>query len=110
MRNISTVLLVSSLLFASPVMVYAHGSGEQSHGAASFNDIIKKATEKVKSLVESGKLGKNWADVQYDSATTKGDEWVVKYKNDKESDPAKQTLYLFFGLDGAYSATNFTGK
>jgi len=110
MRNISAVLLVSSLLIVSPAVVHAHGGEGHSQRSISFNDVIKKATAKIQSLVESGKLGKSWADVQYDSATTKGDEWVVTYKNDKESDPAKRTLYIFFGLDGAYIATNFAGK
>lgn len=113
MRNISTVLLVSSLLFVSPVMAGAghdHGSGGHSHGAISGGEIIKKATVKVKSLVESGKLEKSWADVKADGASTKDDEWVVTYKNDKASDATKRTLYMFFSLDGAYIATNFTGK
>ena len=37
-------------------------------------------------------------------------EWVVTFKNDKVSDATKQTLYLFFTLDGSYIATNFTGQ
>jgi len=113
MRNISTALLVSSLLFASPVMAGAghdHGSGGHSHGSVSGSEVIKKATEKVKSLIGSGKLDKSWADVKADGASTRGDEWVVTYKNDKASDTAKRTLYLFFTLDGMYIATNFTGK
>jgi hypothetical protein len=113
MRNISTALLVSSLLFVSPVMAGAghdHGSGGHSHGAISGGEIIKKATVKVKSLVESGKLEKSWGDVEADGASTKNDEWVVTYKNDKASDAAKRTLYMFFSLDGTYIATNFTGK
>lgn len=113
MRNISTVLLVSSLLFVSPVMAGAghdHGSGGHSHGSIPINEITKKATEKVKSLIASGKLEKSWADVKADSASSRGDEWVVTYKNDKASDATKRTLYMFFSLDGIYIATNFTGK
>jgi len=113
MRNISTVLLVSSLFFASPVMAGAghdHGNGSHSHGPISSEKVINKATEKVKSLIKSGKLDKSWADVKAVGASTKGDEWVVTYKNDKVSDAAKQTLYVFFSLDGIYIAANFTGK
>jgi len=110
MRNISTVLLVSSLFFVSPVIVHAHGSGGQSHGPISRSEVIKKSTEKVKSLTESDKLDKSWAGADAYDASTKGDEWVVTYKNDKESDSAKRTLYVFFSLDGVYIATNFTGK
>lgn len=110
MRNISTALFVSSLLLVSPVTVYAHGSGGQSHGTTSASEIANKATEKVKSLVESGKLDKSWADVQYDRVTSNGKEWVVTFINNKISDKTKQTLHVFMGDDGTYIATNFTGK
>ncbi|MDP2762002.1 MAG: DUF6488 family protein [Sideroxyarcus sp.] len=119
MRNFSTALLVSSLLFTSPVMAGAghdHGSGGHSHsqGPVSSDVAVKKATNKVKSLVESGKIDKSWANVKATGATQKtfGDraEWVVTFKNEKVSEVAKQTLYLFFTLDGSYIATNFTGN
>ena len=109
MRNISTALLVSSLFFVSPVTAYAHGSIGH-HGTISATEIAKKATEKVQSLVESGKLDKSWADVQYDKVTSNGKEWVVTFINNKISDKAKQTLHVFMGDDGTYIATNFTGK
>jgi len=119
MRNLSTALLVSSLLFASPVMAGAghdHGSGGHSHsqGPVSSDVAVKRATDKVKSIVESGKIDKSWADVKATGATQKtfgGEtEWVVTFKNDKVSDVAKQTLYLFYTVDGMYIAANFTGK
>jgi len=117
MCNISTALLVSSLLFVSPAMAGAghdHGSGGHSHGPISSEVAIKKATEKVKSMVESGKLDKNWADSKAIGAIQKTfsneTEWVVMFKNDKVSDATKQTLYMFFTLDGSYIATNYTGK
>lgn len=119
MRNISTILLVSSLFFAAPAMAGAghdHGGGghSHSHGPVSGEVAVKKATDKVRSLVESGKLDPSWADVKATGATQKtfGDvpEWVVTFKNEKISDASKQTLYLFFTLDGMYIAANFTGK
>lgn len=119
MRNFSTALLVSSLLFTSPVMAGAghdHGSGghSHSHGPVSSEVAVKKATEKVKSLVASGKIDKSWADVKAAGASQKTfgneTEWVVTFKNEKISDPSRQTLYLFFTLDGRYIATNFTGN
>ena len=113
MRNISTALLVSSLLFVSPVMAgagHSHANGGHSQGPISSEMAIQKATQKVKSLVESGKLDKSWADVKAVGASSKGGEWVVTYKNDKVSDAAKQTLYVFYSLDGIYTATNFTGN
>ena len=117
MRNISTVLLVSSLLFVSPVMAGAghdHGSGGHSHGPVSSEVVIQKATGKIKSLVEGGKLNKSWAESKVLNATQKTfsnqAEWVVAVKNEKVSEVAKQTLYVFFTLDGHYIATNFTGQ
>ena len=113
MRNVTSVLLVSSLLFVAPVMAatgHDHGAGGHSHGSISSNEVIVKATQKVKSLVESAKLDKNWADIKADGAKTQGNEWVVTFKDAKVSDVSKQTLYVFFSLDGVYIATNFTGK
>ena len=117
MRNISTVLLVSSLLFTSPVMAgagHAHGSGGHSHGPISSEAVLKKANTKVTFLAASGKLDKSWADSKAIGASQKTfsheTEWVVTFKNDKVSDTSKQTLYMFFSLDGGYIATNFTGK
>ncbi|HQS59809.1 MAG: hypothetical protein B7Y56_15475 [Gallionellales bacterium 35-53-114] len=117
MRNISTALLVSSLLIASPVMAGAghdHTGGGHSHGPVSSEVVVKKASAKVKALVDSGKLDKSWFDVKAEGAAQKVSanvsEWVVTFKNEKENDVAKQKLYLFFTLDGMYIATNFTGK
>ncbi|MBI5450563.1 MAG: hypothetical protein HY940_04315 [Gammaproteobacteria bacterium] len=117
MRNISTALLASYLLFVSPVMAGAghdHGSGGHSHGPISSEMVIKKAAERVKSMVESGKLDKSWADRKalgvIQETFSSEIEWVVTFKNDQVSDATKQTLYMFFTLDGSYIATNFTGK
>lgn len=89
-------------------------TGGHSHGPISSEKVINKATDKVTTLIESGKLDKSWADVKVVGATQKTfaneTEWVVTFKNEKVSDVTKQTLYLFFTLDGAYIATNFTGK
>lgn len=117
MRNISTALLVSSLLIASPVMAGAghdNASGGHSHGPVSSEVVVKKATAKIKSLVDSGKLDKSWLNIKAEGASQKVganvSEWVVTFKNEKISDVTKQTLYIFFTLDGRYIATNFTGK
>ncbi len=117
MRNISTALLVSSLFFVSPAMAGAgheHGAGGHSHGPISSNAVMKKAAMQVQSLIARGKIDKSWAEVKAGGATQKtfekGTEWVVTFKNDKVGDAAKQTLYVFYSLDGVYIATNFTGN
>jgi hypothetical protein len=118
MRNISTALLVSSLLLASPVMAGAgheHGAGgSHSVGPITSDAAVKKAEKQVKSLVEKGKIDKSWSEAKMVESKQadfgKGQEWVVTFKNDKEKDTAKQTLYVFYTLNGSYLATNFTGK
>jgi len=94
---------------------HEHGAGgSHSHGPISSDAAVKKATTKVTSLIEGGKLDKSWANLKAVGATQKdfgkGPEWVVTFKNDTVSDATKQTLYLFYSLDGTYIATNFTGK
>ncbi len=118
MRNISIAILASTLLLASPVMAgsgHEHGpDGSHSHGPISSEAVIKKAGQQVNSLIGRGKLDKSWADAKAAGVTKKlfehGDEWVVTVKNDKVSDAAKRTLYIFFTLDGAYTGSNFTGN
>jgi len=118
MRNISITLLVSTFLIASPVMAGAgheHGpDGSHSHGPISSAAAIKKAEMQVKALVERGKLDKSWAEAKATGATQKdfgkGAEWIVTFKNEKISDAGKQALYVFYTLNGAYIASNFTGN
>ncbi len=118
MHPISTALLVSTLLCAAPVFAGAghdHGpDGSHSHGPISSEAALKKADKQVKSLVERGKLDKSWANAKATGAAQKdfgkGAEWVVTVKNDQVADPAKQTLYVFFTVNGNYLAANYTGK
>lgn len=118
MRTISTALLVSTFLFTAPAFAgtgHEHGpGGSHSHGPISSEAAIKKAEKQVKTLISRGKLDKTWADATATGATQKdfgkGAEWVVTVKNEKAADPAKQTLYVFYTVNGSYLATNFTGK
>lgn len=118
MRNISTALLVSTLVCAAPAFAGAgheHGpGGSHSHGPISSDAAVKKAEKQVKTLIARGKLDKTWTDAKVIGATQKdagqGPEWIVTVKNEKASDPAKQTLYVFYTANGNYLATNFSGK
>ncbi len=118
MRNISITLLVSTLLIASPAMAGAgheHGpDGGHSHGPINNAAAINKAEKQVKTLIERGKLDKSWADAKATGATQKdfgkGAEWIVTFKNEKTRDAGKQTLYVFYTLNGTYIASNFTGN
>jgi DNA polymerase III delta subunit len=117
MRHIFSATFVLILFFASPVRAetaHIHGPGGHSHGPATSEFVIQKAGEKVKSLVENGKLEASWGDYKVVSAAKRematGTEWVVTLKNEKSKDLDKQTLHLFFTSYGSYIATNFTGQ
>lgn len=118
MRNLSTALLVSTLLCTSPAMAgtgHEHGpDGSHTHGPISSDAAIKKAEKQVKTLIQRGKLDKTWADAKVTETVKKdfgkGPEWVVSIKNEKVTDPANQTLYVFYTATGSYLASNFTGK
>lgn len=118
MKNLITIFLFSSLLFVTPVIAgsdHDHGHGH-SHDqkAASSEVVLKQASEKVKELVNAGKIDASWAEVkssEIKQITFSHDpEWVVTFKNTEISDLSKQALYLFFNLNGKYIATNYTGK
>jgi len=118
MKILTTALLLSSLLFGAPVMAGAGHShdadGGHSRGPVSSGEAVNQASKKVKQLADAGKIDATWSGVQAVSVEkktyAKGPEWVVIFKNDKVSDAAKQTLYLFFTLDGHYIAANYTGN
>lgn len=119
MKNLMTaLLLLSSLLFAAPILAGAgheHDSdGGHSHGPISSDSAINKASKKVKQLADAGKIDASWSGINAASIDqkiySKGPEWVITFKNEKINDAAKQTLYLFFSLDGHYIAANYTGN
>jgi len=114
MRNLATTLLLSFLLSAAPVLAGSGHDHGHSHGPISSKEAIIKATKKVQELAEAGKVDSSWSKTNAASAEqkeyAKGPEWVVTFKNNKASDSSKQTLYLFFTLDGNYIAGNYTGE
>jgi hypothetical protein len=65
-------------------------------------------------LIENGKIDSTWKGIKTTTAEQKefksGKEWVVTAKNDKVTDKAKQTLYVFVTLDGTLGGVNFTGQ
>ena len=118
MRKISSALIVSSLLLASPAMAgtgHEHGpGGSHSHGPITSEAAVKKAEKQVRTLIGKGKLDQSWADAKLVESRQKdfgkGPEWVVSIRNEKEKDASKQTLYVFYTQNGSYLASNFTGK
>jgi len=109
-------VLIFSFLFISTAMAgsgHDHGHGH-SHEIISSDMAMNKATSKVKQMADAGKIDASWATITAASIEqvtyAQGPEWVIVFKNDQLSDTAKQTLYLFFSLNGHYVAANYTGN
>ena len=116
MKNITATLLIASLISIAPVITMA-GTGHDhghSHEAISETEVQIKASQKVHQLVKTGKIDETWSEIKTGIITQKdfghGPEWVITFKNDKEKDVSKQTLYIFFSQDGHYIAANFDGS
>ncbi len=108
--TLCTLSLVSAPVFSSPGGPgHSHATGPISAEAAQ-----EKATQHVAGLVTKGKIESSWNGIKptkaYEKKFEKGPEWVVEFVNSAATDKTKQTLYVFYTLDGNYLAANFTGK
>lgn len=119
MKIIATITFSLSLLLISPVSIAGPGHEHDSHGGhaqgpISDDKVSAKAKNRVQHLIESGKIAKSWEGLSATQAVqktySKGPEWVVTFDNKNISDLSKQTLFLFYTLDGHYIAANFTGN
>ena len=114
MRYFLMVLFCGALFWAPSVVAGPGHDHSHSHGPVSSEEASKKALKKLKQLVSAGKIDSSWGSVSPTSVEqktySKGPEWVVTFKNNQVSDASKQTLYLFYTLDGRYLAANYTGN
>ena len=122
MKNVSIVsILFTAFVLCTPVYAgsgHAHdkdgGHSNHAHGPISEAKARAKATKTMQSLAKRGVIDKSWSSVKPVKAEkktfAKGEEWVVSFKNNKVKDKAKQTLYIFYSLDGHYIAANYSGK
>jgi len=118
MKKLITLMFVAFLLPAGQVFAgagHSHGpDGGHSMGPISDKQVIERGLDVVKKLVNKGKIDATWSEVKTANAQqktfSKGPEWVVSLVNKKVSDASKQTLYLFFTLDGHYIAANYDGN
>lgn len=119
----SIIIFMAALMFTLPVYAgggHAHdkdgGHSNHGHGHGPINAVKakSKATRTMQSLARRGVIDKSWMSVQAVKAEkksfSKGDEWVVSFNNDQVKEKTKQTLYIFYSLDGHYIAANYTGK
>ncbi len=113
-KIIIAVTLCTLSLMTAPAFSGADHEHSHSQGPISEEVAKQEATKQVSELVSKGKVDKSWSGIKpakaYQKTFKKGPEWVVEFANSAASDKAKQTLYLFYTLDGHYMAANFTGK
>lgn len=122
MRKITAVFfmvfsIVSLSAIAGSGHDHGHGHGhndDHTHEPVSAETASHKALKKVAQLVKKGKIDISWSGIEPASVEqkefSKGIEWVVVFNNPKVNDQTKQTLYLFYSLDGHYIAANYTGE
>lgn len=77
------------------------------------DEVVDGAKKFLPTAIEKARLAPTWKDAVLGSAEQKkfkgGTEWVVTFRNDKEADKEKQTLYIFVAMNGALSGVNFDG-
>ncbi len=109
-------IIFSLMLGLFPLIAIA-GAGHNhshSHNPVSQSQAEEIAIKSVSKLLEKGKIDSSWKSIKV-THTKKENfggnmEWVVTFKNENISDPAKQTLYVFLTLGGEYLGANYTGK
>ncbi|MEH6344347.1 MAG: DUF6488 family protein [Bermanella sp.] len=114
MSKFVSALLISFALFATPALAGAGHDHSHSHGPVKSDVIAKKAKDKITALVKAKKLAVSWALLEPTTIDqknySKGPEWLVTFNNPKVEDIKKQTLFMFYSLDGHYIAANYSGS
>ncbi|MCK4865144.1 MAG: hypothetical protein KAT06_06915 [Gammaproteobacteria bacterium] len=121
MKNLTKIyLLIAAFGFTSQVYAgagHSHdndGGHSHSSGPISESKAKVKATRTMKNLASRGVIKKSWTSSKLVKAEkiifSKEPEWVVSFVNENMKDKTKQTLYIFYSLDGHYIAANYTGK
>ena len=121
MKNLTKIyVLITAFGFAAPIYAGAGHShdkdGGHSHSSGPISEAKakSKATQTMQNLANRGVINKSWTSAKVVKAEkkifSKGTEWVISFKNESVKDKAKQTLYIFYSLDGHYIAANYTGK
>lgn len=116
MKTLPIVLVLSSLLFCTPVIAGSGHDHGHSHAQAPVDKVTveKNAVKIINELIDSRKIDKNWASIAVNSSekkTINGEaEWLITFVNKKITDTEKQKLYIFLTLGGEYIAANYTGK
>jgi len=121
MKNLTKIyLIIAAIGFVSPVFAGAghshdkNGGHSHSSGPITEEKAKSKATRTMQNLAIRGVINKSWTSSKLIKAEkknfSKGLEWVISFNNESVKDKAKQTLYIFYTLDGHYIAANYSGK
>jgi hypothetical protein len=116
----TSIYVFSFLITVSSSAVLAHVGG---HGeellVADCENLVKCTQEEatsaglavISTYVNNKQLDQSWANVKSaDSAKQVGGTWIINYKNPKEPDKARQTLYIFISEDGMLEGLSHTAQ
>lgn len=118
--------IVVALLLGASATAVAHppkpGEPPHSHGprtwppthALTKDEIIDRAKRERERLIREKKVDPTFeaaAEPAAEEIVFDGrPEWVVTFRHPAPTDPARQTLYIFFTPTGRFVAANHTGK
>lgn len=119
--TVTTLTLATTALFASGTHAHSHkGHDHSGHGhshkkvAVSQTQAEATAKQQLASLIANKKIDRSWSDVTQSKTSKKTfghkEEWVIVFNNPKIEDVKKQTIYVFLGLSGDITGTNYSGK
>ena len=116
MKNFIFAALTLTTFFWTTAAFATPGGSCHFHGnkPAAEATVTGCAAQRKEALLKSGKLDASWSAVKQDKiesvAGKKGQEWKVSFKDTTAKDKTKETLYMFFTLQGNFIASNFTGQ
>ncbi len=118
MKKIITKVAVAAILTLGANPLFAGAGHDHSHSSSKTKISEAKAKEiatgEMKKYVLVGKLDKSWENISIESTKQQVyksvAEWVFTFKNQKETNPERQNLYVFINQYGEMSGANFTGQ
>jgi hypothetical protein len=114
MRIQTIILSLSISFFSLSTLAGSDHDHGQNHTPVTQSQAEQDATDGILRLVEQSKIDGSWKSAPVEKTLKKkfGDnmEWVISFKNENITDPAKQIIYVFLTLSGEFLAANYTGE
>ena len=116
MKKFVHLLTFIATIAAVPAAFAGGDSGCHFHGDTPVKEtvLIDCASKRKDMLIKNGKIDASWAGVKLEQPEMvefkNKKEWKLTFKNSSEKDAAKQTLYMFYALNGNFLVANFSGK